>query len=57
MVYNRWGEEVFYTTNPDQCWDGMYKGVPAISGNYVYHVRAISLCGIVERKGNLALIR
>ncbi|MBS4064552.1 MAG: gliding motility-associated C-terminal domain-containing protein [Chitinophagaceae bacterium] len=56
-VYNRWGEEVFYTTNPSNCWDGTYKGVQQNPGNYVYHIKAVSLCGIVERKGNLALIR
>jgi gliding motility-associated-like protein len=56
-VYNRWGEEVFYTTNPSNCWDGTYKGVQQNPGNYVYYIKAVSLCGTVERKGNLALIR
>lgn len=56
-VYNRWGEEVFYTTNPNQCWNGTYKGAAAVPGNYVYHIRVVSMCGTVERKGNLALIR
>lgn len=57
MIYNRWGEEVFSTTNPNQCWDGTYKGIPAGPGNYVYYIKAISLCGVIEKKGNLALIR
>lgn len=57
MVYNRWGEEVFFTNNPFKCWDGNFKGLPAVPGNYVYYVRAVSICGTVERKGNLALIR
>ncbi|XVJ65316.1 MAG: T9SS type B sorting domain-containing protein [Lacibacter sp.] len=57
MVYNRWGEEVFYTTNPNQCWNGTFKGVPAMPGNYVYYIRAVNLCGTIEQKGNLTLIR
>lgn len=57
MIYNRWGEEVFFTTNPFKCWDGNYKKLPAVPGNYVYYIKAISLCGIIERKGNFALIR
>ncbi|HEX4958013.1 MAG TPA: LamG-like jellyroll fold domain-containing protein [Lacibacter sp.] len=56
-VYNRWGEEVFSTTNPSKCWDGTYKGLQQNPGNYVYYIKAVSLCGTVERKGNLALIR
>ncbi|MES2850026.1 MAG: LamG-like jellyroll fold domain-containing protein, partial [Bacteroidota bacterium] len=28
VIYNRWGEKVFFTTNPNDCWDGTYKGNP-----------------------------
>jgi gliding motility-associated-like protein len=56
-VYNRWGNEIFYTTNPNECWNGTYKGVQQNPDNYVYYIKAVTLCGIVERKGNLALIR
>ena len=57
LIYNRWGELVFSTTNPTACWDGNFKGQPSPLGNYVYYIKATTLCGKIERKGNLALIR
>lgn len=56
-VYNRFGERVFGTTNPDDCWDGRYKGVPQVPGTYVFTVKAQTLCGQVVKKGTLVLIR
>ena len=57
-IFNRWGERVFHTSNPTQCWDGTYKGIPQKSDVYVYIVKAKSLCeSAVFRKGTLALIR
>lgn len=56
-VYNRWGQRVFFTTNPDDCWDGTYKGVPCDPGNFVYFLTAKTTCGNVERKGNVILVR
>ncbi len=57
IIYNRWGQAVFSTTNPNDCWDGKYKGVAASQGNYVYYIKANTLCGPVEKKGNVLLIR
>ncbi len=56
-VYNRWGQLVFYTENAGDCWDGKYKGKPAETGNYVYHIIAETLCGKTDKKGNILLIR
>lgn len=56
-IFNRWGELVFSSTSADFCWDGTFKGKEAIAGNYVYYIKAITLCGTVEKKGNLILIR
>lgn len=36
LIYNRWGELVFYSDNPQQKWDGTYKGQPAQQGVYTY---------------------
>ncbi|MBD0400477.1 PKD domain-containing protein [Flammeovirga sp. EKP202] len=33
-IYSRWGNEVFYTTNPDEAWDGKSLGQQAPSGIY-----------------------
>ncbi len=56
-VYDRWGNKVFYTTDPSKCWDGTYKGIPQASGTFVYQVRASTICGNVYRKGTVVLIR
>ncbi len=35
-IYNRWGERVYATIDKWQGWNGMYKGVHAQLGTYVY---------------------
>ncbi len=37
-VYNRWGEEVFASTDVTQFWDGTYKGELAGEGLYIYRI-------------------
>ncbi|NOT52318.1 MAG: PKD domain-containing protein [Chitinophagaceae bacterium] len=57
-IYNRWGERVFFTTDPNKCWDGTYKGIPQDSYVFVYMVKAKTTCQPeVFRKGTFALIR
>jgi gliding motility-associated-like protein len=56
-IYSRWGDLLFQTTNPDQCWDGKHKGVEQSTGGYIYVVSATTLCGKVVRKGIFMLVR
>lgn len=35
-IFDRWGEVIFETTDPDQGWDGRAKGDKAVSGVYVW---------------------
>jgi gliding motility-associated-like protein len=35
-VFNRWGQLIFATQQPDEGWDGTTKGQPAIQAVYVY---------------------
>ena len=35
-IYNRFGERVFHTTDPNACWDGTYKGKPQNINVFVY---------------------
>jgi gliding motility-associated-like protein len=56
-IYNRWGERVFHTKKPGECWDGTYKGVKQDSNVFVYLIKAKTSCGEVFRKGTFALIR
>ncbi|RAJ87731.1 gliding motility-associated-like protein [Chitinophaga dinghuensis] len=37
-IYNRWGERMFYTTDPQVGWRGTYRGEPVAMGTYVYVV-------------------
>jgi gliding motility-associated-like protein len=57
IIYNRWGEKVFASSDPNACWDGNYKSAKADGGSYVYYIKAITACGPVEKKGNVLLIR
>jgi len=56
-VYDRWGNTIFYTVNPADCWNGTYKGQPANTGAYLYYINAVTTCGTVERKGTVILTR
>ncbi|NNF02005.1 MAG: T9SS type B sorting domain-containing protein [Bacteroidia bacterium] len=37
-VFDRWGQLVFNSIDPNEMWDGQYKGSPAPNGVYVYRV-------------------
>ena len=39
QVFNRWGELMFFTDQLDVGWDGIYQGVIAPQGSYVYQAR------------------
>ena len=49
-IYNRWGQVIFHTTDPDVNWDGKHKdaGIPVPDGVYYYlcTVNTIRLTGI-----------
>ena len=38
-VFNRWGQVVFETSNPDEGWNGFYKGKRAQQGVYAYVIQ------------------
>jgi gliding motility-associated-like protein len=40
-VYDRFGERIFYTTNPQDGWNGTVKGIPANTGTYVAFAEGI----------------
>lgn len=57
-VYNRWGENVFSTTNVNDGWDGLYGGSPADVGVFNYMVKGTGSNGKpIFVKGNFTLIR
>ena len=56
-IYNRWGELVYYTTNPNDCWPGTYRNQQQPAGAFVYVVSGVTACGRLDEKGTLILIR
>lgn len=56
-IYNRWGQEVFYSTFDDIGWNGEYKGTKCEVGSYYYLVEyAIGQRSFTE-KGDISLLR
>ena len=39
-LYDRWGQQVFYTTDTEERWDGTVSGKPAM-GNTIYSYKII----------------
>ena len=37
-IYNRWGEQIFYSEDINDGWDGTFSGTPVPIGVYVYYV-------------------
>lgn len=57
-VFDRWGEEVFATTDMKQGWDGTYKGKAVDPAVYVYWLKVRCIEGQeFFKKGNVTVIR
>ncbi len=56
-IYNRYGERVFYSTNPFERWDGTHSGAIAATGNYVWHSSFLFNGKAREHKGNLVIVK
>lgn len=56
-IFNRWGQQVFYTTNPEDRWDGTFKGVKQDIQVFVYYVRFSCLGNDHLKTGNITLVR
>lgn len=56
-IFDRWGNKVFYSTDPQAQWDGTFQGQPLNPGVLLYKIRHI--CNGVERftSGSLTLLR
>ncbi len=57
-IFNRFGQQVFYTTNYQNGWDGTLKGKKQNSGVYVVIASGVDYRGLViDRQGTVMLIR
>ena len=58
MIYNRWGEKVFQTSDPSFLWDGSFRGKIDESAVFAYYMKAKLASGEkIERKGNISLTK
>ena len=57
-VYNRWGNIIFQTTDPNAGWDGTFKGVPQPVETYLWIAAGIDENGkTIVQKGMTSLVR
>lgn len=58
MIFNRYGQKVFETTDFSKGWDGTIKGIEQSTGTYVWLLRYTNSEGkIITQKGTTVLIR
>lgn len=58
LIFNRWGELLFETKNPDDGWDGYFRGKLCPQDVYVYKITAKYENGeLITRVGDVHLIR
>jgi gliding motility-associated-like protein len=57
-IYDRWGKEVFSTTDISEMWDGKFNGVECAYGVYVWTVDGFCNSGKrISKSGNVTLLR
>lgn len=57
-IFNRWGQLLFSTTEPERGWDGKSGGIDQPGGTFVYVAEAVDYLGRhVVKKGTVVLIR
>jgi gliding motility-associated-like protein len=57
-IFNRWGEEVFASSDPNFCWDGVYNGEVLAGDVYIYAIKAtFNEDPPVVKNGSITLIR
>lgn len=59
LIYNRWGQQVYHTTNIQDRWDGSFDGQPAHADVYYYSYKYF--CNTdkkeMQKKGDVTLVR
>lgn len=57
QIYNRWGQLIFESNDPDKGWDGTYEGNKSPQGTYIYRLVYSSVFGDSNsQKGSVTLI-
>lgn len=57
-IFNRFGQLIFETSDPQIGWDGRFKGKDQLPGNYVWEAAGYGFRGnLVRQQGNVVLVR
>ena len=56
-VYNRWGQQLFYSRDKTQGWDGTYNGEPGAVGVYAYRYNIVINGKVYIKNGSFTLLR
>ena len=57
-IFDRWGREVYHSTDLQAAWDGTVSGHPAPAGAYVWMIRGADLNGrVLNQRGTVLVIR
>jgi len=59
LIYDRWGEKVFESKDPNFCWDGYFRGSLLDAQVFVYYIRAEfdNSDEPIVKRGNISLLR
>ena len=58
VIYNRYGEKVFYTTVAAKGWDGTWKGKAQNAGGFAWVAEGVDYKGkAMVRKGTVLIVR
>lgn len=58
IIYDRWGDNIYKSTDTKFCWDGTYNNKQINTAVFVYYLEVILIDGKrVAKKGNINLVR
>lgn len=59
LIFNRWGQRIFESTNPEQAWNGTKDGIPQNTDLYLYRMafRFANSEQVELREGQFSLVR
>ncbi|MEW6774641.1 MAG: gliding motility-associated C-terminal domain-containing protein, partial [Bacteroidota bacterium] len=58
VIYDRWGEKVFETSDKNGEWDGTYNGKDMSGATFVYYIKGITYDDKpIDKKGNITIVK
>lgn len=58
VIYDRWGEKVFETTDVNASWDGKYNGTDMSGATFVYYIKGLYKDNQpIDLKGNITIVK